>query len=86
MSDHGAHDDSDSAPVRSLSGGRDHHGPVCHPSARVYGERKRPFGGGRFGARGSNVATVGRDRATIREFIRNQEPEDRRQDPMALWR
>jgi putative transposase len=54
--------------------------------ARVYGERKRNFVGQHFWARRSFVSTVGRDRATIRESIRNQEPEDQRLDPMNLWR
>ena len=54
--------------------------------ARVYGERKRNFGGLHVWARGYFVSTVGRDEATIRESIRNQEQEDRRLDPMNLWR
>ena len=54
--------------------------------ARVYGERKRNFGGWHFWARGYFVSAVGRDEATIRESIRNQEKEDQRQDQMNLWR
>ena len=54
--------------------------------ARVYGERKRNFGGLPFWARGYFVSTVGRDEAIIREYIRNQEQEDQRLDPMNLWR
>ena len=54
--------------------------------ARVYGERKRNFGGLHFWARGYFVSTVGRDEAAIREYIRNQEQEDQRLDPMNLWR
>ena len=54
--------------------------------ARVYGERKRNFGGLHFWARGYFVSTVGRDEATIREYIRNQEQEDQRLDQMNLWR
>ena len=38
--------------------------------ARVYGERKRNFVGQHFWARGYFVSTVGRDEATIREYIR----------------
>ena len=60
-------------------------GPSAIHRARAYGDRKRPFGGGHFGARGSFVSAVGRDRAPIRESIRNQEPEDQRLDPMNLW-
>ncbi len=54
--------------------------------AQVYRERKRNFGGLHFWAWGYFVSTVGRDEATIREYIRNQEQEDRRLDQMNLWR
>jgi putative transposase len=54
--------------------------------ARVYGERKRSFVGQHFWARGYFVSTVGRDEATIRAYIRNQEHEDRRLDQLNLWR
>lgn len=53
--------------------------------ARVYGERKRNFVGQSFWARGYSVSTIGRDEAMIREYIRNQEEEDRRLDQMRLW-
>ena len=53
--------------------------------ARVYGERKRDFVGQHFRARGYHVSTLGRDEAVIREYIRKQEQEDRRLDPMGLW-
>jgi putative transposase len=45
--------------------------------ARVYGERKRNFVGQHFWARGYYVSTVGRDEQVIREYIRNQEQEDK---------
>ena len=54
--------------------------------ARVYGERKRNFVGQNFWARGYFVSTVGRDEATIREYIRNQEHEDERLEQLNLWR
>ena len=54
--------------------------------ARVYGERKQNFAGQSFSARGYFVSTVGRDETAIREYIRNQEEEDRRIDQMNLWR
>jgi putative transposase len=54
--------------------------------ARVYGERKRSFVGQSFWARGYFVSTVGRDEETIREYIRNQEHEDKKLDQMNLWR
>jgi putative transposase len=53
--------------------------------ARVYGERKRNFVGQHFWARGYFVSTVGRDEATVREYIRNQEKDDHRLDQMKLW-
>ncbi len=52
--------------------------------ARTYGERKRNFVGQHFWARGYFVSTVGRDEAVIREYIRNQEIEDRRVDQLGL--
>src|SRR5881394_4076268 len=48
--------------------------------ARTYGERKRNFVGQHFWARGYFVSTVGRDEAAIREYIKNQEQEDKRLD------
>lgn len=53
--------------------------------ARVYGERRRNFVGQNFWARGYFVSTVGRDEATIREYIRHQEQEDKRLDQLNLW-
>jgi putative transposase len=54
--------------------------------ARVYGERKRNFVGQSFWARGYFVSTVGRDEQVIRNYIRNQEEEDRRLDQLQLLR
>ncbi|NJO55187.1 MAG: IS200/IS605 family transposase [Rhodospirillales bacterium] len=54
--------------------------------ARVYGERRRNFTGQHFWARGYFVSTVGRDEATIREYIQHQEREDQRMDQLKLWR
>jgi putative transposase len=53
--------------------------------ARVYGERTRNFVGQNFWARGYFVSTVGRDEEVIREYIRNQEQEDKRLDQLRLW-
>ena len=52
--------------------------------ARVYGERRRNFVGQSFWARGYFVSTVGRDEATIREYIRDQEQEDTRLEQLKL--
>jgi putative transposase len=54
--------------------------------ARTYGERKRNFVGQSFWARGFFVSTVGRDEAAVREYIKNQEQEDKRLDQLNLWR
>jgi len=54
--------------------------------ARVYGEQKRNFVGQHFWVRGYYVSTVGRDEAVIRDYIRQQEAEDKRLDQINLWR
>ena len=54
--------------------------------ARVYGERKRNFVGQHFWARGYFVSIVGRDETVMREYIKNQEKEDERMDPLGLWK
>ena len=52
--------------------------------ARTFFDHKRNFVGQHFWARGYFVSTVGRDEATIREYIRNQEVEDKRQEQLKL--
>jgi len=52
--------------------------------ARTFFDHKRNFVGQHFWARGYFVSTVGRDEATIREYIRNQEAEDRRLEQLRL--
>jgi putative transposase len=52
--------------------------------ARTFFDHKRNFVGQHFWAPGYLVSTVGRDEATIREYIRNQELEDKRQDQLRL--
>ena len=54
--------------------------------ARVYGEQKRNFVGQHFWARGYFVSTVGRDEEVIREYIRNQENEDKRLEQLSMWK
>jgi putative transposase len=48
--------------------------------ARSWGGRSRNFTGQHFWARGYWVSTVGRDEEAIRQYIREQEHEDRRLD------
>ncbi len=52
--------------------------------ARAFGGRKKNFNGEHFWARGYFVSTVGRDEKVIREYIRNQEAEDKRQDQLKM--
>ena len=54
--------------------------------ARNYLGRRRNFTGQQFWARGYHVSTVGRDEKTVREYIRNQEKEDRRIDQLSLFK
>ena len=48
--------------------------------------KKRNFVGQSFWARGYYVSTVGRDEQVVREYIRNQEAEERRLDQLDLLR
>jgi putative transposase len=50
--------------------------------ARNFTGRKKNFQGQNFWARGYYVNTVGRDEEVIRQYIRNQEKEDRRTDKL----
>ena len=52
--------------------------------ARVYGEQRRNFVGQHFWARGYFVSTLGRDEAAIKEYIRKQEEQDKRDDQLKL--
>ena len=53
--------------------------------ARTYMGVRRNFVGQHFWARGYFVSTVGRDEVVIREYIRNQEAEDRRIEQAKLF-
>ena len=57
---------------------------AIHMARTCMGRRKHDTGH-HFWARGYDVSTVGRDEATIREYIRTQEVEDRRLDQLAMW-
>ena len=54
--------------------------------ARVYGGQKRNFVGQHFWARGYFVSTVGRNEEVIREYIKNQEAQDKQIDQLNLWK
>lgn len=53
--------------------------------ARTYLGRKKEYSGMHFWARGYYVTTVGRDEGTIREYIKNQELEDKRLDQLNMF-
>ena len=52
--------------------------------ARALADRSRNFVGQHFWARGYFVSTVGRDEQVIREYIQQQEREDRRLDRLPM--
>ena len=54
--------------------------------ARNYLGRRSNFTGRHFWARGYWVSTVGKDEQTVREYIQNQEREDRRLDQLNIFR
>jgi putative transposase len=54
--------------------------------ARTFMDKQRNFVGQHFWARGYFVSTVGRDEGVVREYIRNQEAEDRRLDQLQLFK
>jgi putative transposase len=53
--------------------------------ARTFMGKAKNYTGQHFWARGYFVSTVGRDEKMIREYIRNQEKEDKRQDQLAMF-
>ena len=54
--------------------------------ARNYMGRQKNFTGQNFWARGYYVSTVGRDEQTIRQYILEQEAEDKRTDRLELFK
>lgn len=52
--------------------------------ARVYAGRRRNFVGQHFWARGYWVSTAGRDEASVRRYIQEQEKEDKRLEQLQL--
>ena len=54
--------------------------------ARNYLGRRSNFTGQHFWARGYWVSTVGKDEQMVREYIQNQEREDRRLDQLNIFR
>lgn len=54
--------------------------------ARNYLGQRRNFTGQQFWSRGYRVSTVGRDETMVREYIRDQEREDRRLDQLNMFK
>ena len=52
--------------------------------ARVYAGRRRNFIGQHFWARGYWVSTVGKNEAAVRQYIQDQEKEDKRLEQLEL--
>jgi putative transposase len=52
--------------------------------ARVYAGRRRNYVGQHFWARGYWVSTVGKDEAAVRQYIQDQEKEDRRLEQLEM--
>jgi len=52
--------------------------------ARVYAGRRRNFVGQHFWARGYWVSTIGKNEAAVRQYIQNQEKEDKRLEQLEL--
>jgi len=53
--------------------------------ARTFLGRKKNFTGHGFWARGYFASTVGRDEEAVRQYIKKQESEDRRQDQLHMF-
>ena len=53
---------------------------------RTYYGRRKNFTGQHFWAEGYHVSTVGRDEEVIRNYIKEQEAEDRRLDQLNLFK
>ena len=54
--------------------------------ARTYFGRRRNFTGQHFWAKGFHVSTVGREEEVIRQYIKEQEAEDRRLDQLNMFK
>jgi putative transposase len=54
--------------------------------ARTFSGYKRNFTGQNFWARGYFVSTVGKDEGAVREYIKQQETDDRRFDQLNMFR
>ena len=53
--------------------------------ARTYAKKKKNFTGEQFWARGYYVSTVGKDEEKIKEYVREQQEEDKRIEQLRLY-
>src|SRR5579859_3902462 len=83
---HHVHDDLDSAQVRGVRGGGLHQGQKCDSPCAGLWRAQAEFCWSTLLGAGYMVSTVGRDETVIREYIRNQEQEDKRLDQLNLWK
>ena len=73
-------------PKYSVSGGGGYiKGKSAIALARRFMDQKKNFVGLNFWARGYYVSTVGRDEAQVRQYIREQDKEDRRLDQLKMF-
>ena len=79
-----AYDDVDSAEVLCRPGHRISQGEECHPHRSGVRGTFAELRGAALLGRGYFVSTVGRDERVIREYIQQQEREDRRSDQLPL--
>jgi hypothetical protein len=82
-----SHDDRDSAEVCGVVRDWFYQKQECDsPGPGCAGRGRGTLWVSIFCARGYHVSTVGRDETVIRDYIRNQEQEDKRLGKMNLWR
>src|SRR2546427_5071620 len=80
-----SHDVVDPAEVFGIRGGGVHQGEECDSDCtKIYGSDEELCWVD-FWARGYYVSTVGRDEAQVRNYIREQEKEDRRLDQLKMF-
>ena len=80
-----AHAVVDPTEVLGVRGGGVHQREEAIAIARRFMDRAKNFVGQNFWARGYYVSTVGRDEAELRQYIREQEKEDRRLDQLNMF-
>jgi REP element-mobilizing transposase RayT len=80
-----AHVDLDPAQVRGVTGDRVPQGQKRNPFGPSVRWAQAQFRGPALLGTGYFVSTVGRDEATVRDYIRRQEEEDKRLDELDLW-